>query len=64
MDKPKQPNPGVPPVPMQPGVIKICSNPQCGKERKNDTYGTLCEDCYCDGPSKGPSRFKMPPPRK
>jgi hypothetical protein len=57
-------NPGIPPVPMKPGVLKICSNPQCGKPRPNDAYGTLCEDCYCDAPSRGPARSRMPSPRK
>ncbi len=28
-------------------VVKKCS--KCGGPRKNDAYGTKCEDCYCDG---------------
>jgi hypothetical protein len=63
-DTRKPVDPGTPPVPVQPTVIKICSNPQCGKPRKNDLYGTICEDCAVDGYTGKPARFRMPPPKK
>jgi hypothetical protein len=46
-----------PPIPMGPRLL-VCS--KCHNERKNDVYGTLCEDCFAEKDVHTPRAYYTP----